>query len=265
MNQVMKNLYIFATSYRPDAYINSIAYSIEHLGVGSIYVIVISEHDYPEEEQKAQLMASGVLANTVLQLQALKDNKYIIFREKSEENEYLDLKNTDGAGIYSKCLEIIEKSGSTGIAISLATLGITLKNYIKKGNCIFDVTALKKNLLVDVVTTLISYSFSDVYSFELKKRQTYDQKDLYHNLRHGESYIYRNLTVSEPVKSSMRRISKWALRSKAIMIFTAVVALLFIPVSLFWKNSPILTIFNTAAVIASISSYLFLLVKDRAT
>jgi len=259
----MKNLYIFATSYRPDAYVNTIAYAIEHLGVGSIYVIVISEHDYPEEEQKAQLMASGVLANIILQLQALEDRKYILFGKKPDENEYINLENIEGSSVYSKCLKVIEKSGTTGIAISLSTLATALKNYISKGNCIFDVTALKKNLLVDVVTTLISYSFSEVYSFELKKRPSFDQNDLYHNLRYGEFFIYRNLAISEPVKSSMRRMSKWALRSKAIMIFTAIIAIIFIPVSLFWKQSPILTIFNASAIIASITSYLFLLVKDK--
>ena len=75
----MKKLYIFATSSRPDVYINAIAYSIEHMNVGAIYVIVISEHDYPEEEQKVQLMATDVLVNIILQLQALQQGNYIIF------------------------------------------------------------------------------------------------------------------------------------------------------------------------------------------
>ena len=82
----MKALYIFATSDRPDAYINAIAYSVEHLNVGSIYLIVISEHDYPEEEQEAQVMATGVLANILFQLQALRDGKYMTFSKAYGQN-----------------------------------------------------------------------------------------------------------------------------------------------------------------------------------
>jgi len=257
----MKALYIFATSDRPDAYINAIAYSVEHLNVGSIYLIVISEHDYPEEEQEAQVMATGVLANILLQLQALKDGKYMTFSKAHGQNVASELENKEGIQFYSKYLEIINKSGTTGVVVPHSTLGTVLKNYIDNGNCLFDVSALKKNLLVDVVTILLSYNFSEVYSFELQKKPSFGQKDLYHNLKRDNSFAFRNLANSEPVQNSLRRISRWTLRARAIFMYTAIVALIFIPISIFWKDSSAVIVFNSAAIIAGIGSYLYMFVR----
>ena len=259
----MKTLYIFATSHRPDVYINAIAYSIEHLNVGSIHVIVVSEHSYLEEEQKAKLMATKVVANINHQLEALHNKKYLDFRKESGNPKSLELNNVDGISIYAKCLEVINKSGTTGIVIPYSKLDTKLREYIKKGNCTFDLSALKKNLLVDIVAIVISYSFSDVYTFELRKKPTFDQNDLYHNLRYDESFIFRNLADSHLVRNSLRRISRWSVKTRTILILTVIISLVFISLSIFWKNSPLLTIFNNLAIIASLGSYLYLFIKDK--
>ena len=137
-------------------------------------------------------------------------------------------------------------------------------NRLSKGQCLFDVSALKKNLLVDVVAVLLSVNFSDVYSFELHKRPQYDQGDLYHILKKSD-YVFRNLTRSLPVTLSLNRIKKWSARSKAIILFTIILALIFIPISIFWQESNVMSVLNVAALIASIGSYLFLLVHDKKT
>ena len=158
-------------------------------------------------------------------------------------------------------MEIINKSGTTGVVVPHSTLGTVLKNYIDNGNCLFDVSALKKNLLVDVVTILLSYNFSEVYNFELQKKPSFDQKDLYHNLKRENSFAFRNLANSEPVQNSLRRISRWTLRAHAIFMYTAIVALIFIPISIFWKDSFAVIVFNSAAIIAGIGSYLYMFVR----
>lgn len=266
----MKTLYIFATSERPDVYINTFAYVLSHLQVTSIYVVVISEHDYPEEVEASKLLASTVVANIYRQLSELSNGNYVEFTRDSNSQSVqrvIPLQNRSDIEIYQRCLDTINQSGtSTGIVIPLSDLDKKLREYVAKGSCIFDVSALKKNLLVDVVAILLSIGFSEVYSFELnplKKKQTYDQRDLYHNLQHNRDFIFRNLTTSTPVKLSLRRIRRWSARSRAIMFFTAVMAALFIPLSIFWKESPLLTSLNIAAMIASIGSYLFLLVYER--
>jgi hypothetical protein len=122
---------------------------------------------------------------------------------------------------------------------------------------------LKKNLLVDVVATVLSLTFAEIYSFELRKPPKHDQSDLYHALYGSNDYVYGNLTTSMSVRKSLRRISRWSARAKVVMVFTAVLAAIFIPISLLWSDSKVLVIFNIAAMAASIGSYLFLLVRER--
>jgi hypothetical protein len=259
----MSTLYIFATSERPDAYINTLAYSIDHLQAEAIYIIVISEHDYAEEARADELLASTVLSNINEQLHALSQGLYISSWKAQGERKSEHLMNRSGLDIYKRCLEAMNKSGTTGIIIPLSNLDRTLKTYVSKGGCIIDVSALKKNLLVDVVATLLSIGSSDVFSFELKKRQSYGQEDLYHSLRVNEDYIFRNLANSESVRKSLRRISKWSARAKAILLFTLLLTAIFTPLAFFWKGSSLLAFLNIAAMAASIGSYLFLFVRER--
>lgn len=259
----MKPLYIFATSERPDAYINTLAYSLEHLQVTAIHVIVISEHDYAEEAREDELLASTVVSNISAQLHALSSKRYINNWNDSSVKASVPLPDQSSVDVYKRCLDAMNKSGTTGIVVPLSELDRTLTSYVSKRSCIIDVSALKKNLLVDVVATLLSIGFSEVYSFELKKKQSYDQADLYHNLSVNDDFVFRNLARSESVTRSLRRISKWAARSQAIMIFTAILAVIFIPLGLLWKDSTLLSAFNIAAMAASIGSYLFLFVRER--
>lgn len=259
----MKPLYIFATSERPDAYINTLAYALDHLQVTSIFVIVISEHDYVEEVREDELLASTVVANVSEQLRALSVGKYIRTWNDPNVRPTVPLQNQANVDVYKRCLEAMNQSGTTGIVIPLSNLDRTLRAYVSQRNCIIDVSALKKNLLVDVVATLLSIGFTEVYSFELIKKQMYDQTDLYHNLRVNDDFIFRNIARSDSVTKSLYRISRWSARAQAIMLFTVVLAAVFIPLSFLWKDSYLLSALNIAAMAASIGSYLFLFVRER--
>lgn len=259
----MKPLYIFATSERPDAYINTLAYAIDHLQVTSIFIIVISEHDYAEESRDDDLLASTVVTNISEQLRSLSVGHYVKTWNAINVRPTEPLQNQAHIDVYKRCLEAMNQSGTTGIVIPLLTLDDTLRSYVSGGSCIIDVSALKKNLLVDVVATLLSIGFSEVYSFELKKKQTYDQTDLYHNLRANEDFIFRNLAKSDSVTRSLQRISRWSARAQAIMLFTVILAAVFIPLSFLWRDSYLLSALNIAAMAASIGSYLFLFVRER--
>jgi hypothetical protein len=81
-----------------------------------------------------------------------------------------------------------------------------LRRLSRGDHRIFDVTALKKSLLVDVAATLLALDKDTVYSFELKRAPSFDQRDLFHRLRHQEDYEYRNLLASEPVRSAAKRL-----------------------------------------------------------
>ncbi len=84
----------------------------------------------------------------------------------------------------------MNQSGTTSVVIPIQELDERLRRFAATGQCIFDVSALKKNLLVDVVATLLSLQYSEVYSFELLQRQVYGPEDLYHGLRPRVKIIY---------------------------------------------------------------------------
>ncbi len=259
----MKTLYIFATSERPDVYVNTLSYCVDHLGIDAIQVVAISEHDYPEETQTSRILATTVVGNISRQLQELLRGKYAAFREGQEQPDITELRSPSGVGVYQRSLDAMNASGTTGIVVPLSELDRELRSYVAKGSCLFDVSALKKNLLVDVVATLLSIGFSEVYSFELRVKQTYGQADLYHNLAHGDDFVYRNLARSASVRESLNRIGRWSTRAQAVLLFTLVLALVFIPLSVWLKGSWLLTCLNVGSMIASVGSYLFLLVRDR--
>lgn len=166
-----KTLYTFATSERPDAYINALSHAIAHHEVTTFHVIVISEHDY-KDISESKVWATNVISQISNQLSMLSKGKYL----DDKTGSAIPLKSTEDIDTYERCLETINKSGTTGIVIPLNELDKQLRLYASKGQCLFDVSALKKNLLVDVVAVLLSVNFSDVYSFELHKKPQYDQR-----------------------------------------------------------------------------------------
>lgn len=258
----MRTLYVFATSTRPDVYINVLAYSVDHLQASSVCVIVISEHDYPQKEDEGRLLATTVVARLNEQLGELAEGHYIRYPGADNHREITDLDNYPNAGIYKKCLNVVNQTG-TWKTIPLSDLDKSLKSFVKNSNCIFDVSALKNNLLVDVIATLLSLKFSEVYSFELKKPQSYGQSDLYHNLKENEDFAYRNLTTSKPVKQSLARISKWSLKSKYVLMATAMLLVCLVALGIFGKNSDLLYWVNIGAILASIGSYIFLFTPNE--
>src|ERR1044072_5182411 len=138
----MNTLYIFATSERPDAYINTVAYAIEHRQATAIYIIVISEHNYAEEMQESELLASTVVANINEQLRKLSVGAYIEKWSGPNGRVASTLQNLANLDVYKRCLEAMNRSGTTGIVIPLSNLDNTLRGYVSRSSCIVDVSAL---------------------------------------------------------------------------------------------------------------------------
>ncbi|MGH9761505.1 MAG: hypothetical protein ACREDR_35030 [Blastocatellia bacterium] len=267
----MTTLYIFATSKRPDVYINTIAHTIEHLNDGDqlrgTYIIVVSEHGYPGE-QDANLAATTVQSNISEQLEQLSTGSYVAKWHDSEPAENRErtniepLANPSKTTVYKKCLDAMNRGGVTAKGIPLSELDQTLMGYASKGDCIIDVSALKKNLLVDVVATLLSVGFHDVYSFELV-REAFGQEALYHNLRNGEDYVFRNLTKSKSVAGSLRRMRRWSVTRQVIMLVTLVVALALVALAAFLPGTPALTVASFVAMASSIGSFISLFLPRK--
>lgn len=125
------------------------------------------------------------------------------------------LKDTEGRKTYSTVLEALERGKVTAMTISYGDLFPQLRQWIASGVAIFDVTALQKNLLVDVVSSSLLLDFYDVYSFELlKEHVTHGQDDLFHSLKIQQDFIYKNLLKSDPVQKAQKRLNRWRIQAK---------------------------------------------------
>lgn len=207
-----RELVIFATSLSPDPYINSILHSITHLNVQSVRIVVIGEPQDTNQSDGAQ-RATQVIQSITEQLESLAAGKYLRRSTPDAPGEVEPLRGNNAAEPYRRALQVLNRGGSSGIVVPLADLYSYLRRLSQNGQCIFDATALKKSLLVDVAATLLALDRDTVYSFELKRAPHFDQRDLFHRLRHQEDYEYRNLLASDTVRKAASRLRRWTIQS----------------------------------------------------
>jgi hypothetical protein len=259
----MAILYIMATSERPDPYINVIAFTVQYHRVNEIFITVISEPSVDASlERKPGLLATAVLASINEQLTSVSAGTYVRKDPKTGKKVIVPLSNTSGLAVYRRCLEVMNQ-GSGQKVIQSDKLDETLREYVLKGDCLVDVTALKNNLVVDVVATLLSIGFRDVYSFEILTPQTHDQPDLYHNLKLNEDFRFNRLTDSHSVRKSLKRIGQWSATKQRIMFGTLAAALAGFALSYFLPRSVLLTSVYLASAAASIGSFLALFIRFK--
>lgn len=245
-----KNLYLFATSARADVYINSLAHAIDKHGIEKLHLIVVSEHGYISEQSSSE-NASNIFSSICHQLENLTVGEY----NNSSSGSKISV--SGDTGIYKSCLSLINRGGSSIIVIPANELEEKLKEYSNKKASIFDVSALKKNLLTDVVSCLISIRHKYVYSFELIKEPDFNERDLYHNLNRDD-FVYRNLLDSKIVQNSMNRIARWHARTKLISILVFILFLIITPISFYLGETKYFYSLNIIALVCSIASFLFL-------
>lgn len=179
------------------------------------------------------------------------------------KNEITDLDNKTNINIYNKANNQINKTTPLARNIDYLELEEIIKNYIKKGNCIFDVSALKNNLLIDITFMLLANNFLEFYCFELTKKRNFGSEDLYHNLNIEEDFIYRKLSDSKFVANSVNRISKFTVRFRWITIFAVFILSIFFAISFFYEESDILHILKYIAVLVSFVSFLAIFIPEK--
>jgi hypothetical protein len=252
-----KTLYIFTTSERSDPYVNTLVYVFSRFSIAAVRVVAISEHGYSDDREQAR--ATAVMARIDKQLSELADGRYVRSASSGGGAAEIDQR---GIEIYARCIDRLNEIGMSGVVIPLAKLDDYLQQYIASGSGIFDVTALRKHLLVDVVALLLSHGSPEVYSFELVKSPSFNEEDLIHNLREGE-FQYRNLTFSIPLQKAADRIARRSVRFRTLMSLTLLLGVLLVVARVFFADTWLMTAFGLASIVASIGSYLFPLVRDR--
>jgi hypothetical protein len=262
----MKALYIFATSRRPDPYVNVIVHASRYMEVGRVRLIMVRDPDAVSRPSfrpgsDAEASPTSLVTDIVTSLTALSEGRYAGEEDEAPESIAMTAADRD---LYRECLNHLNDHGITGSYIRLSDLDDRLRDFLAHDECIFDVSAAKKSLLVGVVALLISLGSPAVYSFELLKRQSYDYADLYHAVAPVHAFLYRNLAESEPVRTALRRVTARSLRFKRVLGLTAIIAVVLVISQVFLARTWLTTLIAGLSTLAGLSSFLVLLVwKDE--
>ncbi len=249
----LTQLYIFATSVRPDPYVNTIMQWVSAGSIREITIVCVHEHGYPNES--AQSQATTVLANVQQLLAALAAGHY------PGSSAPASIASNE-AQKYRDCLDKLQYVRMSGVGIRWSELGRRLQQYRGGGSAAFDVTALKKNLLVDAVTLLLSEGESNIFTFELIRPPSYDSRDLFAALSPSD-FSYRRLADSDHVDTAMRRMVARSVTFRVVASVTIALVIPVVLVQIFLPNSWLQSIIVGAGAAVSLASWVFSL-RQRA-
>jgi len=215
----MKNLYIFTTTDNQDIYINTII-AFRNENVRNILLVTITE-DKKKEEENIEIL-TDITERIHGQLRSLSSGNYTEYKtvytnnEKGEKKKEVliskrELSINHNIEWYQK---FREKLATNGCSISTQNISVDdLSSFFKKIGkdnkiaSVFDVSGLKKHLLVKVIIELQNNSKGEACVFELKKRPHYQvdgevaENDLIHALPESK-YKLRYLDVKHKISGN---------------------------------------------------------------
>jgi hypothetical protein len=257
----MRTLYILATSPRPDPYINTMIHVMKSFhDVSSIKLVTISGTGSSGTEQAAMT----VMSNIERQLDSLCSGKYIPNIGKPEKTESIgSIAQQFYLDYYPRIKEILGTA-----KIDLSRLSRDLRGLIADGWCLFDVSALRKDLLTDVFAVLLAQEFRELYYFELVEPElpqdsTKGRMDLIHELEPMKDYVFKNLMASKSVQSSLVRIRANLMQFRTAIVTILLVAFIFGVVQVFFQKTWLMGIFVFISLVGAIASAVFLFVDPR--
>lgn len=245
-------LYILVTSDRPDPYINVITHALLHSPPAEIRFVGIKEHEYSNEQVDQQV--SATLAAIFKMFDSLAHGQYV-----DPDNPVIE---ADWCSTYKSCMEKLENTPTTTMVVQWSELDKELGNWVAAGRPKFDVTTLKKNLLIDVVALLLARGCTEVYSFELLKKPTYDDRDLIHALTPNQ-YKYRGIAESRHVETARRRMVSRSLTFRSIAWLTIAIGIFVIAVQILFPRSWIQSMVVSTATATSIAAWLYAFRRDN--
>jgi hypothetical protein len=211
--------------------------------VSSVHYVLIAEHQYSTEQVTDRL--TSIVAGIHKHLNELRDRLADASDSKSE--------------IYDQCLDRLDSIPVTTQVIPWSDLAEKLDEFSATA-AVFDVTTLKKNLLVDVVALLLSRGRAGVYSFELMKVPTYGEADLIHALSSAE-FTYRSLGDSRHMQLAQKRMLANLLTIRTVLTISAAIGAFVLVVQIFFASTWLQTIVTVAGTATSIAGFLFLLLR----
>jgi hypothetical protein len=144
----------------------------------------------PQDEEESKETLEIVKSNIQEQLNLLQAEKYGNYRgENKTEERNISIKDP-GKRLY---MRIANQRIDTKVILH-EELGIEIDKILSKGESLFDGTAALKRHLVDIFVLLQTRKVNELMVFELTlPERTYDEKELFHNLKIEKSYKYINI------------------------------------------------------------------------
>lgn len=202
-----KTLYLFVTSLRPDAYINSIVHCFQKKKITKAVLLYIDEGS---DLDKDASMAQEANLHIHALLEALVDGYYKERPKKSNSTsskddtqedtmlreEYGD-RITEIMHLYDDCRrKVVIGPYADGKDIPYAELRKRLEQiYNDDPESIFDVTAVGKEKLGDIFAVFLTLGINNLHHFKIEPRMDFQNpwRNLIHNFRENETYRYVNL------------------------------------------------------------------------
>ena len=249
-----QTVYLFVTSERPDPYLNSIAHCFK---IGIRRVVFISIRGFGERdmlitasEKELSLIA---LRHVNLLLDSLADGQYRFFDKKEGKEEEAKKKRVDLGTHYSESELTAIKATYKQIwdtsskwehkEIDYLEMRKELAKLNKEGeDPIFDVTAVSKSYLGDLVACCLLERIQNLHTFDQRAKPNFEEpwKMLFHELWADDEgkklYRYTNI-VHTPVYTVC---SKSALINttpiKALLIISVVLLLALVGINFYVKE-----------------------------
>jgi hypothetical protein len=154
-------LYVFVTAPRADPYVNVLMHLTSNRTVSAIHYVAIIEHGYTSEQMDERL--SDIEANVGILLDQLSRGFY------GDHPIELD---PAWAKAYRECRITLDRMPIERMSIPWIDLDGELAKLTSDKAVMFDVTTLKKNLLVDVVALLLSRGWTGIFNLKLSRRDS---------------------------------------------------------------------------------------------
>lgn len=191
-----KRLYIFSTSDRPDVYINVIRHCIDHFLIDREIVLIGIFKDRGKADA-INLKLQNTIDSVRTQLRNLAQGKYNVEPGLTKEVEVADFERQK----YQLALELYVLIPK---AILYPNLGIELESMMVQ-DCIFDVSGLDRDYMVDIYSIVGSNEKNGLFYFKLigSRKRTYDDFELIHNLECNADYLFENIFEGEFAKRTL--------------------------------------------------------------
>jgi len=262
-----RTLFLFVTSESPDPYLNSMSYCFFMQDVRKVvfvHIAGLTEGGIGHGDLVDHHISRRISRNTRSQLEALARGEYRTFRgdNRSDVTQLGSLITEAKLGALMAHFKQIQDSNLVwdNRDINYESLQEQVSRMRKEDpRAIFDVTALRKAYLADLIAVSIVVEIDALATFDLLRRMDHDLpwRNLVHELERRDQYRYVNLLSTPAVRQAASSVLLKRRVHLGLALLTVVLVLgTTILVALAGVSHPVVRTLTVAGSIASLASLL---------